>query len=353
MKKKVCILSIDGGGIRGLIPAIISAEIEKRLQLKTGDSNVTLSDYFDMIAGTSTGGILTCFYLLPPEPTQTQHSKFYAADAIPLYANHGKEIFQKKGFNPFGIFSEAYSAKGLEKILKEKMGDAKLSDSKKHCLITAYDVNLCKAVLFTYPEAKEKDSRNYYMRDIARATAAAPTYFELADIQSFDETHSYLIDGGMYAGNPVLCAIVEARKTVFDKCNHPEIPDLYVVSLGTGKSAKHYDPEKAKKWGLAGWARPVVDIMMSSSSEVVHYQVKQLFDVAECTSCYNRLEIDLGTKTSEMDDVSKGNIARLQQVSADFCKNNSALLDKIVDDLIANQILEPATAPQTSSEFVA
>ncbi|MDR3246356.1 MAG: patatin-like phospholipase family protein, partial [Prevotellaceae bacterium] len=65
MKRKVTILSIDGGGIRGIIPAVILNYIEEGLQRKTGDNKVVLSDYFDMIAGTSTGGILACFYLLP------------------------------------------------------------------------------------------------------------------------------------------------------------------------------------------------------------------------------------------------------------------------------------------------
>jgi patatin-like phospholipase/acyl hydrolase len=65
MKRKVTVLSIDGGGIRGIIPAVILNYIEEGLQRRAGDNTVFLSDYFDMIAGTSTGGILACFYLLP------------------------------------------------------------------------------------------------------------------------------------------------------------------------------------------------------------------------------------------------------------------------------------------------
>ncbi len=78
MTGKVSILSIDGGGIRGIIPAVILNHIEKALQRRTGDKDVTLADYFDLIAGTSTGGILACYFLLPPLPGQTRHSRFFA-----------------------------------------------------------------------------------------------------------------------------------------------------------------------------------------------------------------------------------------------------------------------------------
>jgi len=89
MKRKVKILSIDGGGIRGIIPAVILNYIEKGLQLQSGNPHATLADYFDLVAGTSTGGILACFYLLPPAPENPCHSRYFASDAIDMYANHG------------------------------------------------------------------------------------------------------------------------------------------------------------------------------------------------------------------------------------------------------------------------
>jgi patatin-like phospholipase/acyl hydrolase len=84
------------------------------------------------MAGTSTGGILTCFYLLPEGKP--------AREAIDLYAQHGKDIFKKHRLNPFGLREEKYTQKGLEEVLKKTMGDTKLSEVKKRCLITAYDM---------------------------------------------------------------------------------------------------------------------------------------------------------------------------------------------------------------------
>ena len=336
MKKKVTILSIDGGGIRGIIPAIILNHIEKELQLRTGDPNTTLADYFDLVAGTSTGGILAAYYLLPPAPDQECSSKYFASEAIDMYAGFGKEIFNRKKWR-FGITKEKYSATALERLLKEYMGDVTLAQTRKNCIITAYDITDRKAVLFTSPEARKYDYRNYLMRDIARATSAAPTYFEVAAIQSVGGAASYLIDGAVYAGNPTMCALVEANKSLYETCANPDVDDLYIVSIGTGKEKQMYDYRKAKDWGAVGWARPMIDILLSASAEVVDYQMQQLFKVAQCNDCYVRLEPELGKAKSDMDDASDENIRHLKDAGTYFIKSNVEKLDEIVHHLIENK----------------
>ncbi|MEG2071077.1 MAG: patatin-like phospholipase family protein, partial [Bacteroidales bacterium] len=96
MKKKIRILTIDGGGIRGIIPAVILNYMEEEIQKRTGNANATLADYFEMIAGTSTGGILTCFYLLPAKDGDLKKSRYFAREAIELYKKYGKTIFKPK-----------------------------------------------------------------------------------------------------------------------------------------------------------------------------------------------------------------------------------------------------------------
>ena len=335
MKKKVSILSIDGGGIRGIIPAVILNYIEEKLQKKTGNPNVTLADYFDLIAGTSTGGILTCYYLLPPTSPDGPHSQYFAKEAIDIYAKRGKEIFDKKWLRN-GIAAPMYAPTGLEKALKEKMGDTLLSQTRKHSLITAYDITERKAVLFTTPDAKKHAHRDYYMRDIARATSAAPTYFEPATVQSMGGAISYLIDGAMFAGNPTISAIVEANKTDFGHSNKPGIPDLYIVSVGTGKERKKYDYNKAKGWGMIGWAQPVVDILLSASAEVVHYEVNVLFRTQDCSDCYERIEPELYRALPSMDDVSDENIKNLIDAGNCYIQDHVEQLDRIVERLFEN-----------------
>src|SRR6266849_5514369 len=101
------------------------------------------------------------------------------------------------------------------------------------------------------------------MRKAARATSAAPTYFEPLKIESGAATGYYaLVDGGLFANNPALCALVEAR-TLFGN------DDILLVSLGTGASTRPLSYRKTKHWGVAGWAKPVLDIAFDGVSSTV------------------------------------------------------------------------------------
>ena len=333
MKKKVRILTLDGGGIRGIIPAVILSYLEEQLQKKTNNPHATLADYFDMIAGTSTGGILTAFYLLPATAGDEKNSRYFAKEAIDFYKKHGKTIFDKAKPKLLGAI---YSEKGIEEVLKEKIGDVKLSEARKPCLITAYDISSRNAVFFTSPEAKNSTQKDYYLRDIARATSAAPTYFQPAKINSLSGKIAYLVDGGIFANDPTMSTLVEARKNTFPNCVHPNFEDMYVVSLGTGKVVKKYDYDKVKKWGLLQWIAPLVDMMMSSSAEVVNYQVQKLFEAINCPSCFVRIEPDLGMASHEMDDASAKNISNLENAGRHYVDKNEKLLNSIVDELIRN-----------------
>jgi hypothetical protein len=110
--------------------------------------------------------------------------------------------------------------------------------------------------------------------------------------------------------------------------------DLYIVSIGTGKERKKYPYDKAKEWGAIGWARPLIDILLSASSEVVDYQMRQLFNVAGCSDCYVRLEPELGKASAKMDDASEKNIKNLKNAAESFIERNEAVLEGVVKQLI-------------------
>ena len=263
MKTRFNILSIDGGGIRGILPAMVIAEIEKRLRIATGKTDSFLSDYFDLIAGTSAGGLLACYYLY-------YHNglRFNATEAVDLYEHYGATIFQKRCFRFFiRLFDALYPEKGIEQVLYNIFGDAKLSDAPCNSAILAYHITERKAVIFTADTARCEKGRDYLLRDIARATSAAPTYFRVAQATAMDGVSSCLIDGGIYANDPTLCAMVEAKKTKFrDRDEYPKLKDMYVVSLGTGHTTKPYRYENAKRWGVISWAIPLIDMLQSSSA---------------------------------------------------------------------------------------
>ena len=212
--KKIRILTIDGGGIRGIIPGVILNYLEQQLQ-KKDKSNKKIGDYFDLIGGTSTGGILACCYLMP-SPGGT--AKYSAKEALDMYLNDGGSIFHSsiidKISRGFGLLDEKFDVAALERNLEDFFGEETLNNFIKPSLITSYEITERSAYFFTSVDAAD-DLKNFKVRDVARATSAAPTYFEPASIKSVAGQQFSLIDGGLYANNPTLCAYAEARKTNF------------------------------------------------------------------------------------------------------------------------------------------
>lgn len=153
--KKIRILSIDGGGIRGILPGIVLTQIEKKLQKKTGDSNIRLSDMFDFMAGTSTGGILSLAYLTPNEDNRP---KLSAQDAVNIYLDRRDKIFDVSAWQKIksgkGILDEKYNASELEEALEDTFGDLKLSNLLKPCIITSYDIRNGKPHFFKHINPK-------------------------------------------------------------------------------------------------------------------------------------------------------------------------------------------------------
>ncbi|NVO18442.1 MAG: patatin-like phospholipase family protein [Bacteroidetes bacterium] len=346
MPKKVTILSIDGGGIRGILPGVILANLEKRLRDKNGDS-ARLSDFFDLIAGTSTGGILSCIYLAPDS---SGRPKFTAQQAVDLYLERGQEIFDvtfwQKFRSGFSLTDEKYSAQNLEESLLDYLGDLKLSQLLKPCIVTSYEIFRRKSVFFNKVDAVDNEINDFYVRDIARATSAAPTYFETARIKSLYGTPYYLIDGGVFANNPAMCAYAEARTLDFasklghtGKVDKPEAKDMVIISIGTGSEATPYDYNQAKDWGAVGWILPLIDILMSGNAETIDYQLKQMFKTITTPDQpdYYRLEPSREPADGNMDNATTKNMDALREAGMRFVSENDNLLDQLSDILIANK----------------
>lgn len=344
--KKIRMLSIDGGGIRGVIPGTILARLEKLLQKKDNNNDRKLGDYFDFIAGTSTGGILTCIYLKPGDNGRAQYS---AQDALNLYVKHGQDIFNrtfiKKLSSGGGIIHEKYSYQSLYDQLRQYFGDTALDKLIKPCLIPSYAITERKAVFFTSLDAAGDDGSNFFIRDVARATSAAPTYFEPAHVQSFDEKFWALVDGGVFANNPALCAYAEARKIPFSKVlrdplkvDTPTAKDMIIVSMGTGSVEKKYRYKDFKNAGDIKWLEPIIDILMSGNSETVDYQLKKMYETLDPQdqSDYYRLEPGLLEACSEMDIATPENILNLRQAGLAFAEDHIDMLNQIADKIIAN-----------------
>ncbi|MDW7692475.1 CBASS cGAMP-activated phospholipase [Flammeovirgaceae bacterium SG7u.111] len=342
MPKYFRILSIDGGGIRGVLPGQVLCHVEKYLQTITQDKSARLSDFFDMVAGTSTGGILACAFLLPDSSSRP---KFRSNEVVDLYLNRGEAIFDRPFFKKLrtlgGITDEKYPEKGLEKALEEYFGETKISQLLKPCVIPSYDVTRRKATFFRQHSAKKKgDCADFLVKDITRATSAAPTYFECANIKSLEGDEYAMIDGGIFANNPGLCAYADARRFYGKTAS-----EMVIFSLGTGEKKKSYPYDKVKNWGLVQWPAPLIDIMMSSVAETVDFQLKQIYEAVEQPSQYLRVNETLPEWVNEeMDDANEENMRALQQFGDQvFAKHKVAiesfakkyLVQDDGDDLIA------------------
>lgn len=331
------ILTIDGGGIRGILPGQLLVRLEKLIQKKTGNSSAKIGDYFDMVAGTSTGSILTTFILRPGEDGK---AKYHAKEAVDLYIDKGDEIFHRSIGRAIktigGITDEKYSAENIEAILKDKLGeDVWLSDLISPCLVPTYDIENRKARFFNQIEAVKNPHYNFKLWEVARATSAAPTYFEPKKIKSESGNEYNLVDGGVFANNPALCAYVETREHFKnDLDQHVSAKDMFLVSIGTGSVKKPYMYDKAKDWGLAEWLKPLVDIMMSGSSETVDYQLGHIFDSENVRNQYVRFEPSLGAADTSIDDVSKQNLQALKLAGEESADVYQDALDKVADQLI-------------------
>ena len=332
MKK---ILSIDGGGIRGIVPGQVLIALESKLQQRTQNPKARLADYFDFFAGTSTGAILTCIYLCPTANDSTR-ARFSAEEAVALYLEYGDDIFDVSFWQRVrtqdGVTDEKYEADELEKRLKQYMDDLKLSQLLKPCLITAYDIEKRVEFFFTQHDALSRGAGyDFLVRDVARATSAAPTYFEAAKIKALDGRAYPLIDGGMFMNNPALGAYSEVRNGT----GNPTTEDMFVVSLGTGSSNRSYDYDEAKDWGAIGWVKPVIDIMMSGASATTNYHLDKIFSASGRRNQYIRIQPDgMGNANSDIDDASAENLRALAELGTTTAQQNDAELNRIADVLL-------------------
>ncbi len=332
------ILSIDGGGIRGIIPGMILVALEEKIQRETNNPDERLTNYFDFFAGTSTGGILLSILLCPDDEEPTKQ-KYTAKQAMDIYLDHGVEIFTaskwRRFLSKFGLLSELYDDTVLEKVLKSYFGNRKLSELIRPCIITAYNIELRKNHLFRQQKAiSHGDSRDFYIRDVCRATSAAPTYFSVAEIFSLAKTRYPLVDGGVFAHNPALSAMLEVIKSY----NTYKIDDIWTLSLGTGLSKISYNYEDFKKKRAISIGPALVDIMSSSSAESTDYFLKQLFHSVKKSKNYIRIEPNnLSSIDPSMDAASVANIQKIVSLGDKLVSENEELLDEIVAGLLGDK----------------
>ena len=314
------ILSIDGGGIRGIIAAIILSIIEE----KTGKP---IAELFDVIAGTSTGGLLA-LGLTKPLPDGTP--QYSAKKFIELYEQEGQNIF----FNPETIPSPSkpkYASTGIEEVLGRYFEETRLSEALQEVLITSYDVAKSSPYFFKRHKAqKNPNLHDFPIAKVARATSAVPGYFEPLKLEVNDPAFPdpVLIDGGVFAANPAMCAYIEA-KTLY-----PDTTDFLLVSVGTGELTHKLSYEQIKDWGRSQWSQSLLDIVFDGIADTVDYQLKQLLPSKFCHKYYYRFQTNNLEPGNIFDDTSYNNIQSLKILAQTIIETRDKDLEKLCQQLV-------------------
>jgi patatin-like phospholipase/acyl hydrolase len=305
----VKILCIDGGGIRGLIPALVLAEIERRTARR-------IAELVDVVAGTSTGGILACGLT---RAGADGHPRYSADELAAIYIEEGPRIFHRSLLRRIvsidGWIDERYADEGLNAALARFLGEARLSDALADVFVCAYDIHDRFAFFFRSARARTDPTYDFPLVQVARATAAAPTYFEPTKVTDVAGAHTYsLIDGGVYAVNPSMCAFADAHGADLE----------LMLSLGTGAHTRAYTVEQASGWGQLGWARPVLDMVFDGVADTIDFEAGTLMGER-----YVRLQTALRIASDDLDDASEANLVHLRQEAEALIAASEPELDRV------------------------
>lgn len=294
------ILSVDGGGIRGVIPAHIISLFEKYWGLQS-------AEVFDAFAGTSTGGIIA-IALTTPDLKYMNKPRYWASDIENLYVKNGAQIFDDSWLHWIttldGLIAPKYNATNLQKLLTQMLGTTTLEEVIKDLFVISFDITTYQPFLFE--NIDHKTLHNSHLVNVALSTSAAPYYFP-----SHQDLQQNLVDGGVVADNPALWAYFEALKhspQVLDK-------DVYIFSIGTGTFPQA--PDTTTHAGLLQDINPIINELFDGSVDIVGEAFSALS--AKNKVHYIRWQPSL-TKSSQqaLDNTAPENIQELLEIAEDY-----------------------------------
>lgn len=341
---KICVLSIDGAGMKSILSGKTLAYLEQALKTKSGNPDARIADYFDVAAGTGVGGVFTTMLFGTKD-----HSRpiFQAEETWKFLAEQGNEMYRasrsgsSKGKNGFlrwlcngggGGSGVGVASAGFEKTLTKAFTDngrsLTLKDTLKPVLIPCYDLSSSAPFLFSRADALETDSYDFRLWEVCRATSAEPVVFEPVRMQSIDgKTRCLAVDGGLAMSNPTAAAITHV---LHNKQEFPfvrGVEDILVLSIGTGQLLEgNYNFDQVKGWKSKDWVRPMARISGDGSADMVDHAVAMAFGQSR-SSNYVRIQANgsrLGNCLPNVDtDPSPGNVKRLIGIAEEMLKQKN------------------------------
>jgi patatin-like phospholipase/acyl hydrolase len=292
-KEYKLVLSLDGGGVRGLATVIFLKELEKA-------SGKKIVDLFDFFIGTSVGG-LNAMHLAVNEIEVSELESFWSQDNLAMSM---QSSFWTKNF--FLKTKPIYNNKSKTELLEKYFGNKLISESKKPIAVLAYDVeNRKPRVLTSYTDQAIKAT------SAINATSAAPLYYPTVKI----EDGSWLIDGSVVSNNPCLIGYNEARK-------YFKTDNIKVFSVGTGRHLNNLDGEDSSKWGPFGWlTNDILGILLESHAD--HEILNDLIG-----KNYLRINSIAENINWNLDDYTEDNLRNIRNMGLDWWNlNNKKVID--------------------------
>jgi patatin-like phospholipase/acyl hydrolase len=305
---------------------------------------------FDLIAGTSTGGLIASALTLPKH-TGVAEAKYSIKDIMDVYLQRGQEIFPPKK-NAIGRFFNSanatinpkYSDKGIDKVFRDVCGNAKMNDALTHLLVCTYDLTNNVPLFFKTRSSKKHPDQNIEIYDICRATSAGPTYlpaYELKYPNNGELPDRLCIDGGVFVNNPSMAALSEFSKHYKEygyesKDNDIQYEDVFVLSIGTGSYYGRITPQEAKYKGELFWATRISDVMMKGVNKTTDYGMKEMMVEGN----YLRLTITIAKEEySEMARADDEAAKYLIGETYNQVLNKKEEMDKLKDFLIKAELM--------------
>lgn len=272
------ILTIDGGGIKGLYSSKIIEHIEEQYKCK-------IADYFDMICGTSTGGIIAIGLSLGIDAKEI--SKLYEEKGVRIFPKQNRIVAALKQL----LLGGKYSDDPLRKALTETFSDKKIEDCNNLLCIPSYSYTDARPWVFKKDHIEGKLTRDNKALcvDVALATAAAPTYFPLSEIEYYDSKQ--FVDGGIWANNPSLVGFIEA--ITYFVGTDKEYKRLMILSISSLTSTS------GKKTGLnrfrsfRHWKSDIFDILMTGQAKFNEYFMSQVHNINDVQIDYVRIPSEI------------------------------------------------------------
>lgn len=313
------ILSIDGGGMRGVIPARLLQELETL----TGKR---VFELFDAVVGTSTGALLSLGITVPDGQGG---SKYAAEELVSLYDECGPVIFHKeRGLRAFfkGFYRPTYDPSGYEDLLAKYFGETAVSDALLEVAVPSVSLETNTMDIFSRRAARADATLDFLMRDIVRAATAAPTYFPAAQITSIDGSRAgHFVDAGISTNNPALLAFAEAKSLA------PTAP-VIMVSLGTGKAPSSIDPARASNWGEVEWLTAVFELQGDAQATYTHDVLSEM--LVNDSDRFFRLQVGLQDVPPQMDMSTPAHMAELKALALEELQHRRADFEALAELLV-------------------